>query len=73
MARYLNENVPGIEVSEHLLAEIAAATDPVAAGVEIAARTIREIRPLCQGVHIMAIGQESLIPAILERADYYSN
>ena len=36
--------------------------------VEIPARIIREIRPMCRGVHIMAIGWESKVPLILEAA-----
>ena len=37
-------------------------------GVEIAARIIRECKPYCQGVHIMALGWESKVPALLELA-----
>ena len=68
MARYLNDNVPGIEVPEALIGEIADASDVAAASAAIAARTIAGLRPLCQGVHIMALGQEALIPAIIEQA-----
>ena len=38
-------------------------------GVEIAARIIKECKPYCQGVHIMALGWESKIPALLEQAE----
>ena len=68
MARYLNDNVPGIEVPEALIGEIAEASDLAAASAAIAARTIAGLRPLCQGVHLMALGQEALIPAIIEQA-----
>ena len=37
-------------------------------GVEIAARIIRECKPYCQGVHIMSLGWEDKIPALLEQA-----
>ena len=37
-------------------------------GIEIAARIVREIRRLCAGVHIMAIGWEAKIPEILARS-----
>ena len=37
-------------------------------GVEIAARIIKECKPYCQGVHIMALGWESKVPALLEAA-----
>ena len=68
MARYLNERLPGVHVPQSLIDEIEAADDPGAAGVEIAARLIRDLHGMCQGVHVMAIGWESRIPAILSKA-----
>ncbi len=68
MGTWLNANVPGIRVPDALLAEMAAVagTDrEIATGVEIAARTIREVHTLCSGVHVMALGWEAHIPAIL--------
>ena len=69
MARNLNANVPGISVPDALIREMDAAQDRRAASAAIAARVIREIRPMCQGVHIMAIGWESLIPEIISRSE----
>jgi methylenetetrahydrofolate reductase (NADPH) len=68
MAAWLNGNVPGIRVPQELIDEMEAAgpEGEAAKGVEIAARIIREIRKLCAGVHIMAIGWEAKIPEILE-------
>jgi 5,10-methylenetetrahydrofolate reductase len=37
-------------------------------GVEIAARIIKECKDYCQGVHIMALGWENKVPAILDLA-----
>ena len=68
MARYLNANVPGIEVPEALIEEIGASQDVDATATAIAARTITELRALCQGVHLMTLGREALIPSIVERA-----
>lgn len=68
MARNLNQNLPGVFIPEPLIAELESAPDRTAKGIEIAARIIREVRPLCQGVHIMAIGWERHIPAILAQA-----
>jgi len=65
MARYLNEHVPGIHVPEALVDEIDGAADRGRKSVEIAARTVRELRPLCQGVHIMALGWEARIPEVI--------
>ncbi|MEJ0039789.1 MAG: methylenetetrahydrofolate reductase [Gammaproteobacteria bacterium] len=68
MAAWLNGNVPGIRVPQPLIDEMEAAgpEGEAAKGVEIAARIIREIRKLCAGVHIMAIGWEAKIPEILQ-------
>ena len=68
MARYLNERLPGVHVPQPLIDEMEAATDPGAAGVEIAARLIRDVQGMCEGVHVMAIGWESRIPEILSKA-----
>jgi 5,10-methylenetetrahydrofolate reductase len=69
MASWLNANVPGIRVPDALLQEMeaVAGTDrEVQTGIDIAARTIRIVKPLCAGVHIMAMGWEEHIPAMLQ-------
>lgn len=71
MCRYMNNNVAGVHVPDEMLNELAADKERAKAGitgVEIAARVIRECRPYCQGVHIMALGWESKVPALLEQA-----
>ena len=80
MARFMNENVPGIAVPEEMLARLDAAAAegkekgvkglPAKLGMEMAAQMIAEIRErkLCPGVHIMAIGAEKNVPFILEMA-----
>ena len=68
MGSWLNANVPGIHVPDEVLQEMqsVAGTDAeVPTGIRIAARIIREIRPLCAGVHLMSLGWEAHIPAIL--------
>ena len=66
MARNMNRNLPGVHVPDDLIAEMDSAGDKPQAGVEIAARIIREARDICDGVHIMAIGWERYIPQVLE-------
>ena len=66
MARHMNQNLPGVLVPENLIAELDGAQDKAQAGIQIAARTIREARDICDGVHIMAIGWERYIPQVLE-------
>ncbi|MCH8206207.1 MAG: methylenetetrahydrofolate reductase [Chloroflexi bacterium] len=68
MARMLNDSVPGVDVPNETVRELDEAEDRRKKSVEIAARVIREIRPMCQGVHIMAVGWESEIPRVLEAA-----
>lgn len=69
MAQYMNDKVPGISIPDALITEIGDAPDRRAKSAEIAARIIREVRPMANGVHIMAIGWEDLIPEIMVRAD----
>jgi len=73
MARYMNENVPGIFVPQYLIDELAQAPKGtgVAKGIEIAARLIRQAKEekLCDGAHTMFIGKEERVPEILEAAD----
>ncbi|HCT92647.1 MAG TPA: 5,10-methylenetetrahydrofolate reductase [Lachnospiraceae bacterium] len=71
MCRYMNANVAGIHIPEDMIAELKADKEKTKAGitgVEIAARVIRECRPYCQGVHIMAMGWESKVPGLLKQA-----
>ncbi len=71
MARFFNEKVPGITVPDDLIKEMDAASTPEekrAKSIEIAARTIRELRPLCQGVHLIAAGWESSLPQVIEQS-----
>jgi 5,10-methylenetetrahydrofolate reductase len=69
MGAWLNSNVPGIRVPDALLTQMqgVAGTDgEVAMGIDIAAQTIRDIQGLCAGVHVMGLGWEHHIPAILQ-------
>jgi methylenetetrahydrofolate reductase (NADPH) len=72
MAKYMNENVPGIFVPQNLIDELASAPKGQALnkGIEIAGRMIAALKQnsVCDGVHIMAIGREEVVPNILEAA-----
>ena len=68
MATYMNEKVPGIEVPEALIRKLAESTDRATTSSEMAAAVISEVRPMCRGVHVMAIGWEDKVPGILEAA-----
>ena len=71
MCKFMNNNVAGVHVPDDMLDELRADKEKTKAGItgiEIAARIIKECRPYCQGVHIMALGWESKVPALLELA-----
>ncbi len=68
MAKYMNKNVAGVSVPEELIEQMASAEDRAKTGIEIAARLIKELKGMCQGVHIMPIGWEKKVPAILDAA-----
>jgi 5,10-methylenetetrahydrofolate reductase len=68
MARYMNKNVAGVSVPEDLIKEMEAASDKSAKSIEIAARLIKELKPLCQGMHIMPIGWDKKVPLVLDAA-----
>lgn len=71
MARFMNNNVAGIHVPQEMIDALAADKERAKAGitgVEIAARIIKECKPYCQGVHIMALGWESKVPELQKLA-----
>ena len=67
-ARYMTEKIPGVEVPDPLIDELESAESRVATSVAMAGRIVRDVAPMCQGVHIMAIGWEHRIPAVMEAA-----
>ncbi len=72
MAKYMTENVPGIFVPQDLIDELSKTPKEqmLAKGIEIAGRTIAALKKnaTCDGVHIMAIGREEVVPDILAAA-----
>lgn len=66
MCRYMNKNIPGMFVPDNLIKEMEQASDRRAVAVEIAARLIKQIKPMCQGIHLMPIGQDKLVPRVLD-------
>ena len=67
-ARYMTERIPGVVVPDRLVDELERASSPAEASVRAASDIVREVAPMCHGVHIMAIGWERHIPDILEAA-----
>ena len=71
MAKFMNKNVAGVHVPQWMIDELAADKEKAKAGitgVELAAKVIKECRPYCQGLHIMALGWEAKVPELLKLA-----
>ena len=71
MAKFMNENIAGVTIPDGLIEEMDKTEKPDLKNkaVEIAARLIRQVKPFCQGVHLMTLGWEDLIPKIIEEAN----
>lgn len=67
-ALFIKKNVPGVHIPDLIIERLAASTDPLQEGVKIAAEQVQLARQICQGVHLMAVRREDLIPQILDLA-----
>jgi methylenetetrahydrofolate reductase (NADPH) len=67
-AQFINKNVPGVNIPQAIIDRLAAADEPLQEGMKIAAEQVHLARQLCQGVHMMAVKREDLIPKILDLA-----
>ena len=72
MAQYMNDRIPGVDIPQQLIDQIdSAGGDPAQiaeVSIEIASSTVSALRSMTSGVHVMAIGWEDKIPAILEQS-----
>ncbi|MDD5561120.1 MAG: methylenetetrahydrofolate reductase [Candidatus Omnitrophica bacterium] len=66
MARFMNKHVAGVFVPDELIKEMEEAKDKAAASIKIASRLIKELKPMCRGIHIMPIGWNKIVPQVLE-------
>lgn len=68
MANFMNEKIPGIFIPKDMIARFEGKTEAKKESVQIACELIRGVRSLAQGVHLMAIGWEELIPEIVAKS-----
>ena len=70
MLKYMNANVPGIEVPDDLIKRMASASDAGAEGIKVSIELINAVReiPGVKGVHVQAIEAERLLPEVIEGA-----
>ena len=73
MARYMQKDVPGMDVPEEILERLEGVPKEKVAdeGIRIACEQIDEFREMkgVSGVHLMAIGWEHMVPEIADRAN----
>jgi methylenetetrahydrofolate reductase (NADPH) len=67
-AQFINKYVPGVDIPQATIDRLAEAPDPLQEGIAIAAEQVKLAKTLCQGVHLMAVKREELIPNILDLA-----
>lgn len=67
-ARFINRCVPGVNIPEWIIERLEKAEKPLQEGIAIAAEQVQQARQICQGVHMMAVKREDLIPQILDMA-----
>ena len=66
MARFVNENIPGIFVPDNLIEKLEKASNPLEYGVSLAIDTGKELKNHVAGLHVMAIGLENKVPQIVD-------
>lgn len=73
MAKYMNKFVSGVFVPDYYINRMAQAENKEKEGITIAAELIKGLKDMCQGVHVMAIGWEKVVPEILEQSGLQVN
>ena len=72
MAKFMNKNVAGVHVPDKFIEEM---TFPKGTpegkkkekSVEIGVRLVKELTPLCQGIHFMPLGWDDCVAGIIDR------
>ena len=72
MAKFMNENVAGVSVPENYIKMMASADkkDRSRISIQIAAELIRGMKDMCSGIHMMPLGWDRHVPAVLEEAGF---
>ncbi|HUL23211.1 MAG TPA: methylenetetrahydrofolate reductase [Thermodesulfobacteriota bacterium] len=72
MARYINKHAEGALIPETVIDRLMKAPDKREASIEIAKEMILRLKPFCQGIQIIPVGWEQLIPTVLEQAGLWN-
>ncbi|MHC4221196.1 MAG: methylenetetrahydrofolate reductase [Planctomycetota bacterium] len=70
MLKYMNANVPGIEVPDEMIKRMKDAADPKAEGIKVTLELIDAVKNTSgiKGVHLQAIEAEELLPDVIKAA-----
>jgi methylenetetrahydrofolate reductase (NADPH) len=70
MAKYMNSSVPGVKVPAAIIDRLAKAAkeDRQKVSIDICGELIRQMKPMCRGAHLMTLGWDRCVPAILQAA-----
>ncbi|TCS82106.1 methylenetetrahydrofolate reductase [Tepidibacillus fermentans] len=64
MAHYLNQKVPGIQISEEIISKVEQGGRE--AGIEVGKQLIEKIKGIVQGIHIYPIGDLTMVSELLD-------
>ena len=67
-ALFINKYVPGANIPDNILNRLKNAKEPLQEGIQIAAEQAQDFIKIANGIHLMAVKAEHLIPEILEKA-----
>ncbi len=68
-ALFINKFVPGANIPENVLNRLKDAKNPLQEGILIASEQAKDFINIADGIHLMAVKSEHLIPEILEKAE----
>ncbi len=71
MARYMNDNVAGVRVPEKMIQRMADTpkADRRKVSAEVSAELVRNLKDMCHGIHLMPLGWDDVVPAIVQGAE----
>jgi methylenetetrahydrofolate reductase (NADH) len=69
MAKYMNRMVAGVFVPDPYIKRMTEAEDKPKESIAITVELIEGLRPYCDGIHIMSLGWDQYVPAVLDGAE----
>ena len=71
VARYMQDNVPGVEIPEAIIGRLERVDEPAEQGVQLAVEQVQWLKNIegVAGVHLMGVGWEEIIPRIVTEAN----